>query len=270
MVTFSCRVETRMESSCMLEKDAGQLLARYGDAREKELWPSLAPHFGLYALFWATYVFPLRDENGRRIRHHLDESLELMAQENYKCFLSLGHALTNLDNVEHPEIEYNDLQTAANAAKCTVEHFVSFLRRASGRAVEIPVDGLADLARKVARYRNFIHEGVVALLKIDGVFHIPKPESLEKYRRWSRLQEPDTQDFTPVAEDMRSEFSALCGLIDARWKAMMALAPEATNSEAYQQVPVVPAEQLPHQCDIVFSSNVQQSPAELRKPVREM
>jgi hypothetical protein len=132
------------------------------------------------------------------------------------------------------------------------------------------VDDLADLARRVALYRNFIHEGVVALLKIDGVFHIPRPECLEKYRRWSRLQEADTQDFTPVAEDMRSEFEALCALIDARWKEMLTLAPEVTGLEAYLQLPAVPTEQLRHPCDIVCSSNVQQGPAELRKFVREM
>jgi hypothetical protein len=263
-VTFSCTV------SYMPGENAGQLLASYGDVREKELWPSMAPHFSSYASFWATYVLPLRDESGRRIRRDVDEHLELMAQENYKCFLSLSNALANVDNVEHPEIEYNHLQSAANAAKATVGHFVRFVSGASGRAVEIPVDDLADLATRVARYRNFIHEGVVALLKIEGVFHIPKPECLEKYRRWSRLQKADTQDFTPVAEDMRSEFQALCGLIDARWKAMVALAPDATGSEAYRQLPAVPAEPLPGQCEIVCSSNVQQGPAELRKHLREM
>jgi hypothetical protein len=254
----------------MPEENAGQLLASYGDVREKERWPSLAPHFGSYAPFWATYVLPLRDETGRRIRRDVDEQLELMAQESYKCFLSLSNALANLDNLEHPEIEYNHLQSAANAAEATVGHFVRFVRGASGRAVEIPVDDLAYLARRVARYRNFIHEGVVALLEVEGVFRIPKPECLEKYRRWSRLQEADTQDFTPVADDMRSEFQALSGLIDARWKEMLSLAPDVAGSEAYRQLLAKPAEQLSGQSEIVCSSNVQPGPAEMRKYVREM
>jgi hypothetical protein len=242
----------------------------YGDVREKELWPSLSLHFASYAPFWATYVLPLRDETGRSIRGDIDERLELMAQENYKCFLSLSNALANLTNLEHPEIEYNGLQSAANAANATVEHFASFASAAAGRVVEIPVDDLANIARRVARYRNFIHEGVIALLRIGDAFHIPKPECLEKYRRWSRLQEADRQDFTPLAEDMQFEFKALCGVIDVRWKEMLALAPEMTDSDAFRQLPVLPAAQLPHQGDIVCSSNVQQGPAELRKYVREM
>jgi hypothetical protein len=33
----------------MPEENAGQLLASYGDVTEKDLWPTLAPHFGSYA-----------------------------------------------------------------------------------------------------------------------------------------------------------------------------------------------------------------------------
>jgi hypothetical protein len=244
---------------------AGELLASHGDVRERELWPSLSLHFASYASFWATFVFPLRDESGQRIRRDVDERLELMAQENYNCFLSLAKALVNIGNIEHPEIEYNNLQNAANAARATVEHFVGFVRSTSSHAVEISVENLADLARRVALYRNFIHEGVVALVQIDDVFYIPRPECLDKYRRWSQLQEADRRDFTPVAEDMRSEFQSLCGLIDARWKEMLVLAPEVTGSEAYRQMPALPAKHLLHQGDIVCSSNVQQGPAELRK-----
>jgi hypothetical protein len=69
----------------------------------------------VYALLGDS-VLPLRDKSGRRIRRDVDEHLEPMAQENYKCFLSLSNALANLDNVEHPETEYNHLQNAANRA----------------------------------------------------------------------------------------------------------------------------------------------------------
>jgi hypothetical protein len=61
----------------------------FGDAEERKHWPEVRKCFPLYKRFWQTHVLTLRDERGR-IRADVDERLELMAQEHYKCFLSVG------------------------------------------------------------------------------------------------------------------------------------------------------------------------------------
>ena|SRR5438132_1020740 len=76
--------------------------------REREFWPELQNHFPLYEEFWRLHVFRLRGPDGY-IRGDIDGRLEIMAQEHYKCFISLHKALRSLGDETHPE------QTFSNA-----------------------------------------------------------------------------------------------------------------------------------------------------------
>ena len=91
----------------------GIRLTALGDNEEQARWPALQPCFPRYEPFWIQHVYPLRGTDGR-IRADVDERLELMAQENYKCFLSLSVAQHGLDDDAHPERTFSCLQNAGN------------------------------------------------------------------------------------------------------------------------------------------------------------
>src|ERR1700687_2986655 len=78
----------------------------------------------LYEPFWVRHVFPLRDARGH-IRDDVDERLELMAQEHYKCFMSLSVILGSRGQDSHPERTFSSLQNAANRAKQVIDFFNS-------------------------------------------------------------------------------------------------------------------------------------------------
>ena len=68
------------------------------------------------------HVYRLRGADGR-IRADIDARLELMAQEHYKCFLSLSIAQGGLDDDAHPERTFSSLQNAGNRAQQVIRLF---------------------------------------------------------------------------------------------------------------------------------------------------
>src|ERR1039458_2584107 len=99
-------------------------LEAYGDTEEQKRWPEVKSRFPLYEPFWQTHVFPLRDGRGR-IRADIDERLELMAQEHYKCFISVSMVLGR--DAARPEKAFSSLQNAAKRAQAVIRLFNSAL-----------------------------------------------------------------------------------------------------------------------------------------------
>src|ERR1017187_2174884 len=138
-------------------------LEKYGDAQEQKRWPDVKKHFPLYEQFWQTHIFTLRDERGR-IRADIDERLELMAQEHYKCFISVSMNLGR--DAARPERTFSSLQNAANRAQAVIRLFNSVQSECVPNSTPVEgCDGLAGIAIQVKRYRNLIHEDVVGLVQ---------------------------------------------------------------------------------------------------------
>jgi hypothetical protein len=206
-----------------------------GDAEEQKRWPDVRKYFPLYQPFWQTHVFTLRDERGR-IRADIDGRLELMAQEHYKCFISVSMVLGR--EATRPERAFSSLQNAANRAQTVIRLFNSVQAECALKSK--PVDdnkGFANVAIKVADYRNFIHEDVVGLLQDKSHRrYIPGPDKLGKYRRWSRFHNADPKDFTAVEEVIEQTFSELYRLLGAHWQQMLDLSPAMLASPIYQKL----------------------------------
>ena len=162
-------------------------LAKRGDPVEQKHWPNLKAHFPLYEQFWQLHILTLRDNNGQ-IRGDIDERLELMAQEHYKCFVSLSNALDGVNNTQHSERTFSSLQNAANSAQ-NVIHFFDRIRTACvPDADRVAGDDLRDFAMGICSYRNFVHEDMVAMVERGGKIFIPKADKLNCYKRWSSLR----------------------------------------------------------------------------------
>jgi hypothetical protein len=236
----------------------GISLTTHGDSEERARWPALQPHFPLYEPFWMKHVYTLRGTDGR-IRADIDERLELMAQEHYKCFLSLSIAQGGLDDDAHPERIFSSLQNAGNRAQQVIRLF-NDIRAACLPDNPDPVDPapLADYCRGVAEYRNYVHEDVMGMVLIGGRRYLPKPACLETYRRWSRLQGAPVADFEPLHDVLAARFPALTSLFDSRWRMLLDRTPTLLASAGYRQLlpPQAGAANVVMQ-RIMLSSNVQ-------------
>jgi hypothetical protein len=234
-------------------------LVTHGDAEERKRWPEVSRYFPLYEPFWQKHVFPLRDSRGR-IRADIDERLELMAQEHYKCFVSVSIALDGLGHDDHPERTFSSLQNAANRAKQVIQLFNSVRETCVTNATNpVPVDGFEDYARDTALYRNFVHEDVVGLLQDrDHRRYIPRPDKLMKYRRWSSFHNADQADFLALEDCLRASSTTLSQLLGEHWQRMLELSAAVVESQRYAQL-LPPLPQAPEMQPVVLCSNVQLS-----------
>jgi hypothetical protein len=230
-------------------------LEAYGDSEEQKRWPEVKKHFPLYEPFWQTHIFTLRDARGR-IRADIDERLELLAQEHYKCFISVSMAQAR--DSARPERAFSCVQNVANRAQAVIRLFNSVQTECIHKSK--PVDDnkrFASVAKRVADYRNFIHEDVVGLVQDQKHrLYIPRPDKLDKYKRWSRLQNADPKDFVAVEECVEKALGELCGLLAENWQKMLDRSPEVLASQVYQKLrPTLPLH--PPMQRVTLCSNVQ-------------
>jgi|ERR1019366_48753 hypothetical protein len=236
----------------------GISLATHGDSEERARWPALQPHFPLYEPFWMQHVYTLRGTDDR-IRAHIDERLELMAQEHYKCFVSLSIAEGVLDDDAHPERTFSSLQNAGKRAHDVIRLF-NDIRAACFPADPDPVDPapFADSCRDIAEYRNYVHEDVMGMILVEGRRYLPKLACLGTYRRWSRLQGAPVADFEPLHDVLAARFAALTTLLDSRWRMLLGRTPALLASPGYRQLlPPQPGTANVVMQRIMLSSNVQ-------------
>ena len=229
-------------------------LRAYRDVEEQHRWPAVKKDFPLYEPFWQMHVFTLRDERGR-IRGDVDERLELMAQEHYKCFISVSMVQTR--DASRPERTFSSLQNAANRARDVIQLFNSVQETCAPTAKPIQIEPFQSLAKTIATYRNFIHEDVVGL--IEGKEHhryIPLPDKLAQYRRWSRFHGADLNDFVLLEDYIRRMYEFLCQLLDQHWRIILDQSKAVLESVEYQRL-LPPLKPIAPMQPIVLCSNVQ-------------
>jgi hypothetical protein len=224
------------------------------DTEEQHRWSAVKKDFPLYEPFWRMHVFTLRDERGR-IRADVDERLELMAQEHYKCFISVSMAQSR--DPSRPERAFSSLQNAANRARGVIQLFNSVQETCAPNAKPIDYEPFQDLAKTIATYRNFIHEDVVGLIE-DKEHHryIPLPEKIAQYRRWSRFHGADLKDFVLLEDYIGRMYTDLCQLLDQRWHLMLDQSKAILESAEYQTL-LPPLKPMAPMQPIVLCSNVQ-------------
>jgi hypothetical protein len=235
----------------------GPTLLGQGDNREREFWPALRNHFPLYEDFWRLHVFHLRGADGY-IRGDIDERLEIMAQEHYKCFISLHKAFLSLGDETHPEQTFSSLQNAGKRANQVVRKFNDIrLECVPGNPNLISPEPFAQFCQNIAQYRNQIHEDVMSMVEYQNCRYLPRPDKLAKYSRWSRLGEPDLADFTPLSGLLRERFDCLCCLLDQHWRMMLERSPEVLESRRYAQLVPPQPQTVVVTYQMVLSSNIQ-------------
>ena len=235
----------------------GASLLTLGDPLEQCLWPALGQHFPLYEEFWQRHIVTLRDAHGR-VRDDIDERLELMAQEHYKCLVSLGIAHDGLNDETHPQRTFSSLQNAGNRARQVVGYF-NDIRSECIPANPDPIDPeiFAEFCRDIARYRNYVHEDVMGMIEHQQRRYLPKPEKLATYRRWSRLRNSKLADFELLSDILEAQFDRLKDLLNQHWRMMLDRSPDVLASPRYAQLLPSLSTQIQISQPIVLSSNVQ-------------
>ena len=213
-----------------------RLLVAHGDIRERSLWPTVRGYFPLYEGFWRAHVVPLRDSDGY-VRREVDQRLQLMAQAHYSCLVSLGSVLDALLDEEHPERAFSSLQNVANHAQKVIRHFNQISSECLGqRAERIEVGNLSRFASGVAKYRNYVHNDLIAMVDIEGVRHLPKLDKRDRDQPWSELQKLAADDFVPVARFVRDQFDEVVTLLSEAWETMLGFSPSLLGSSRYAQL----------------------------------
>ncbi len=229
-------------------------LGDYGDAEEQRLWSAMKKDFPLYEPFWQMHVFTLRDARGR-IRADVDERLELIAQEHYKCFISVS--MVQSRETSRPERAFSSLQNAANRARDVIQLFNSIQERCVPNAKPIKGEPFQSIAKTIAVYRNFIHEDVLGLIEDkEHKRYIPLPDRLAEYRRWSRFHGADLKDFVLLEDYLGRMYTDLCQLLGEHWRLMLDQSRTICESAEYQTM-LPPLKSTAPMQPIVLCSNVQ-------------
>jgi len=243
---------SRMRVQC--ETMSTVMLGGHGDPEEQRLWPAVKKDFPLYEPFWQTQVFTLRDTCGR-IRADVDERLELMAQEHYKCFISVS--MVQSRDPSRPERAFSSLQNASNRARDVIQLFNSVQEACVPNANPIRSEPFQSLAKTIAAYRNFIHEDVLGIIE-DKEHHryIPLPDKLARYRRWSRFHGANLKDFVLLDDYIGGMYRDLCELMDQHWRLILDQS-KAILESAEHQAMLLPLKPMAPMRPIVLCSNVQ-------------
>jgi hypothetical protein len=197
-----------------------------GDEIERSEWPALRRFFPSYESLWRRHVYPLRCQGSIYFRRGIDERFEQMAMNHYTTFVNLARARqkieTKVDDLKFWEEIYANLQRAAEVAVKTVEVFREICQECLGKRSAINTTGLAQVQESLRRYRNFLHDPVLATLKDEhAVRLIPRRDKLENYRLSTTVMyERDPRDFVPVDKQLWDDFLSLCSALQSVWKEM--------------------------------------------------
>ena len=150
--------------------------------------------------------------------------------------------------------------TSLSTSSSGLQHVFNGIRADCLPADPDPVDLqlLADYCRSVAKYRNYVHEGVMGMIELGGRRYLPKSASLESYRQWSKLRDAPIADFEPVQDILALNFAALTTLLESQWRMLLDRTPALLSSPGYRKslLPQDNAQNIVRQ-RIVLSSNVQ-------------
>jgi len=213
-----------------------------GDAVEKATWPALRDFFPHYEIFWQTHIVPLRSANSIHPRRGIDDDFEFLAMRHYSTYVNLGKAYERvlggsseeLANHQFPDDIYAILHRAAELAVKVVERFKHIYEICLNKKAKIDTSPIESVMARVVCYRNLIHEEFPAVhVDADGRLYIPRPEKLDRYRKWTDvLYEWRSEDFVEVRRQLTDDFLALCSALETSWKAMCQLSGQlATNQE---------------------------------------
>jgi hypothetical protein len=228
-----------------------------GDPLERAEWPAVEKHFPAYERFWNLHVFPLRGEDGQ-IRADIDRRLEVMAQENYRCFASVAEVLKQLSDPTHPEIAFSNLQNAGNRAQQVVKLFDEIRNECLNLADATDCADLRNFCSSIAPYRNLVHEGRMGMVERHGRRLVPALDKLGQYQRWSELRDAPDADLVSLDDALQKAFASLCKYLSIYYDRMLANSADVLASGRYHALfPALKPSAKTLSCRIVASSNTQ-------------
>lgn len=197
-----------------------------GDAVEKATWPALAPFFPHYEEFWRFHLVPLRTTGSIHPRRGIDEDFEFLAMQHYSLYVTLGYAYERIlgnqasASIAFPDDIYALLQRVGELAQKVVQRFEQLFYECLREKADVDTLGLRKLVDRIDSYRNLIHQEFLAVqCDASGRIFVPKPEKLERYRKWTDvLYHAREEDFVDVHKQLIDDFRALCSGLETTWK----------------------------------------------------
>jgi hypothetical protein len=202
-------------------------LASDGDKTERDHWGhmvTLVPH---YETFWQRYVHPLRANGSIWFRQGLDPDLENIAIASYSTYAALARARERIysrhEGFRYLEELYSLVQRSAEIGVKLVNYFAVFHSATARRPCPVSAGSLEEfISDRLKRYRNLLHDEMLAMPKDEhGRRLIPKPDHIDKYRRWTTVMYGFcAAEFAGASEQVRNDFRATCSLLEEAWKGM--------------------------------------------------
>jgi hypothetical protein len=212
-----------------------------GDDVEKATWPHLVDFFPHYEVFWQTHIVPLRNPDSIYPRRGIDEDFEFLAMRHYSTYVNLADAYERVlggrreDRLRFPDDIYASLHRAADLALEVVKGFKHICETCLHRKEKVDTSSIESLMTRISVYRNLIHEEFPAIrVDADGRRHIPCPEKLGEYRKWTDvLYNARSEDFVDVGTQLVNDFRALSSAIETSWKTMCELSGPLVADQEY-------------------------------------
>jgi len=214
-----------------------------GDAVEKATWPALAPFFPHYEEFWRTHLVPLRSAGSIHPRRGIDDDFQVLAMQHYSLYVVLGRAYDRILGTEastsigFPDDVYGQLQRVAELAQKLVERFEQLFYSCVQEKVKVDTLTFTKIIHRIDGYRNLIHQEFLAVqTDPDGRIFVPRPEHLERYRKWTDiLYDARAEDFVDVHTQLIDDFRALCSALETTWKDLCELSKRLSANKSYRE-----------------------------------
>lgn len=182
-------------------------LENHGDARERQVWPTVSAHLSQYERFWRTLIVLLTNRINPqipvgpewvRLRPNIPREYEILAMNNYSLFYYAATAREATDNDrrrvaggKHPRPErvFFALQSCVDNAK-ELQKTARDILRDLGTRPELPKHP-ETLYRAIGAYRNaFTHNPLLGRAITHGRELLPPQAYLPKKRQpllWSEV-----------------------------------------------------------------------------------
>jgi len=195
-----------------------------GDDIERSNWDRLESYVHRYEEVWRALVAPLRAPNSILFRDGIDKDFEEFAMCHYTSYVNLARALNKIDcrqdDLKFAHEIWANMQHSAEVAIKSVGAFKQIYLACTlpRRDPKINTTRLEAAKGAVKKYRNTLHDPIVATAKHGEVRLLPKPERLDQYHRWtSVMYHRREEDFVPVDELLSSHFRSLASALQGVW-----------------------------------------------------
>jgi hypothetical protein len=229
-------------------------IAAHGDARERDVWPSVAGTLSNYELFWRELIVLLTNRivpvaatgpDWIRLRAKIPPEYERLAMHNYSLFYYAATARRAIDDdrkrlgsgaYPHPERIFTAMQACVEQAQPLLILARKVLRQIGIGRPKFPKHP-QDLYETIGAYRNaFAHDPVLGRAVDQGRELLPPQHRLPKDKNpllWSDAAAIPTAEMVDGLKLEEDLYQQLSNFLQALWKSLAMVFIEARQYEQF-------------------------------------